>query len=155
MWEYANNYTTAMHITWVAHKYYFNLWPISSRWFFNCNWYVLLFYFSFLSEEHSLFSVKFCPSCLKMCLLIGYFNIFRGGVLSLWCLMPLSTIFQLYRGNQFYWWRKPEYLGNTTCRKSLTNLITLMLYQVQLTWVGFKVTMLVVIGTDYIWLIDV
>ena len=86
------------------------------------------------------------------------------------CLTLLSTIFLLYRGGQFYRWRKP-----LTCLKSLTNFITmccieytspervqthnvsgdghwLCRYHVIMTsrLSGFRVTMLVVICTDCI-----
>ena len=36
------------------------------------------------------------------------------GLVDYWCLMHLSTIFQLYRGRKFYWWSKPEYQEKAT-----------------------------------------
>ena len=75
---------------------------------------------------------------------LNYFNahpltfstIIRG--LELRCLTPLSTIFQLYRGGDYY------------CHKSLTNFITQCCIEYTSPWAEFELTILVVICTDSI-----
>ena len=49
-----------------------------------------------------------------------YIYIYEG-VMVLLCLTPFSTTFQLYRGCQFYWWRKQKYPEKTTDLPKVTD----------------------------------
>ena len=72
-----------------------------------------------------------------------FYNLVRFG---LWCLTSSSTSFKLFRGCQFYWWRKPDYLDKTSELLQVTDKHDhIMCFE----YTRIKLTTSVVLCTDF------
>ena len=107
-------------------------------------------------DRNYIYGHQLYPSgqCSIFCFLfLSLMNLTRshmfGLVLGVWCLTPLSTIFQFYRDGQFYWLKNPEYPEKTTDLPQVTDKLDHISCIEYITpWSRLELTTLVVIGTN-------